>query len=201
MVLSSLKLRSRVGHIESSANDNFTYRTSLMDVDRSCRVKMETLESIYLVQSFKDWCTVEDVYRELEYVAASPFESGRRGVSMRMLRYKRQGLLIRRKIGSRLTEYKLSQKGEDRLIYFWKKFNLLDPPLGWQFMGEEGRLGKELADERNLLYKEILSNQIERLKKNRQLRTPKARIVIRFESTLKEIEERKNRMKAYPRKI
>lgn len=201
MVLSGLKLRIRARRPTSATNVDFMCRTSLMDVDRSGRVKMDTLETVYLVQSFKDWCTVEDVYLELEYVAASPFESGRRGVSMRLLRYKRQGLLIRRKIGGRLTEYKLSQKGENRLIYFWKKFNLLDPLPEWQFMGEEGRLGKELADERILLCNEILSNQIERLKKNRPLRTPKVRTVIRFESTLKEIEERKNRMKAYSRKI
>lgn len=171
-----------------------------MDIDRSGRVKMDTLEIVYLVQSVEDWCTVEDVYQELEEMATSPFESGRRGVSMRLLRYKRQGLLIRRKIGGRLTEYKLSQKGEDRLIYFWKKFKLLKPPTGWQSMGEGGIIRKKLADERFSLYQEILSSQIKRLEKNRPLRTPKVRIVIRFETTKREIEERKNRMRIYPRK-
>ena len=48
-----------------------------MEIDRSGKVKMETLETIYLVQSYKKWCTVEDVYRELEDLAASPFESER----------------------------------------------------------------------------------------------------------------------------
>ena len=201
MTLSSLKLRIRAPRPASSAEVDPLYRTSLSEIDRSGRVKMDTLETVYLVQSLEDWCTIEDVYQELECLAASPFESERRGVSMRLLRYKRQGLLIRRKIGCRLTEYKLSEKGEDRLIYFWKKFKLLEPRPGWQSMGEEGRLGKELADIRSSMHKEILSNQIERLKKNSPLRTPKGRTVIRFKSTLKKIEERKNRMKAYLRKI
>jgi hypothetical protein len=100
----------------------------------------------------------------VENGGASPFESGRRGISMRLIRYKRQGLLIRRKIGGRLTEFKLSQKGEDRLIYFWKNFKLLEPPHGWQFMGEEGRIGKNLADVRISIYNDIVANQVERLK-------------------------------------
>ena len=180
-----------------STNVDPLYRTSLMGVDRSGRVKMDTLEIVYLVQSYKGWCTAEDAYRELESFAASPFASGRRGVSMRLLRYKRQGLLIREKIQGRLTEYKLSKKGEDRLMYFWKKFSLLSPPPRWQFMGEEGRNGKELAYQRFLLYKEILSNQIKRIKTNRPLRTPKVRRVIKFQSTLRKIEEDKKRLKAY----
>ena len=159
-------------------------RTSLVDSDSSGRVKMETLETVYLVQSFKKWCTAEDV---LEYLSTPPFDSGKRGVSMRLLRYKRQGLLIRRKWGGRLIEYKLSEKGEDRLIYFWKKFNLLETPLGRQDEGEKGRVEKELADERRSMCKKILNNQIERLKKNKPLRTPKS-IRIKFSSTLKEIE-------------
>ena len=75
---------------------------------------------------------------------------------------------------SRQTLYKLSEKGEDRLIYFWKKFNLLEPPLGWQDEGEKGGVEKELADERRSMCKKILNNQIERLKKNKPLRTPKS---------------------------
>ena len=111
-----------------------------MPIDRSGKVKMLTLETIYLIQSSKKWCTVEDLFRELEDVAASPFESGRRGVSMRLLRYERQGLLLRIKIRGRLTEYKLSQKGEDRLMYLWNKFKLLAPPPEWQSMGKEGKV-------------------------------------------------------------
>jgi N-glycosylase/DNA lyase len=172
-----------------------------MGVDRSGRVKMDTLEVVYLVQSYKGWCTTEDAYRELASFVASPFASGRRGVSMRLLRYKRQGLLIRIKIDGRLTEYKLSKKGEDRLIYFWKKFNLLSPPPGWQFMGEEGINGRKLSYQRFLLYKEILSNQIKRLKMNRPLRTPRVRRVIRFQSTLDKIDEKikeeKKRLRAF----
>ena len=119
---------------------------------------------------------------------------------MRLLRYKRQGLLIRRKIRGRLTEYKLSQKGEDRLIYFWDKFKLLVPPPGWQSMGEEGRVGKELAEHRVSLHNEILANQIDRLQKNRPLRTPRVRTVIKFQSTLKKLEAAKNKLRMYPRK-
>lgn len=191
-----LKLRIRTRHPASSPK-KFMYRTSLVDSDRSGRVKMETLETVYLVQSFKKWCTAEDV---LEFLSTPPFDSGKRGVSMRLLRYKRQGLLIRRKWEGRLTEYKLSEKGEDRLIYFWKKFNLLEPALGWEDMGENGRVEKELADVRRSMCKKILNNQIERLKKNKPLRTSKPKR-IKFSSTLKKIEERKNRMIAYPRKI
>lgn len=192
-----MKLSARARRPAPSTNVDPLYRISLEGIDRSGRVKMDTLEIVYLVQSYKGWCTAEDAYRELAYFAASPFASGRRGVSMRLLRYKRQGLLIRIKIEGRLTEYKLSQKGEDRLIYFWKKFSLLSPPSGWQFMGEEGRDGKELAYQRFLLYKEILSKQIKRIKTNRPLRTPKVRVVIKFESTLKKIKGDKNRLKAF----
>ena len=64
-------------------------------------------------------------------------------------------------------------------------------------MGEEGRNGKELAYQRFLLYKEILSTQIKRIKTNRPLRTPKVRAVIKFGSTLKKIEGDKNRLKAF----
>ncbi len=82
---------------------------------------MDTLEIVYLVQSYKGWCTTEDAYRELASFVASPFASGRRGVSMRLLRYKRQGLLIRIKIDGRLTEYKLSKKRERQTHLFLEK--------------------------------------------------------------------------------
>lgn len=200
LLLRGSKLRSRVYRPPPSADVDPLYRTSLMEIDRSGKVKMETLETIYLVQSYKKWCTVEDVYQFLESLAAEPFASGRRGVSMRLLRYNRQGLLIRRKIRGRLTQYKLSQKGEDRLIYFWNKFKLLVPPPGWQFMGEEGRVEKELAVHRVALHSEILANQIDRLQKNRPLRTPKVQTVIKFESTLKKIEAAKYKLRIYPRK-
>jgi hypothetical protein len=144
---------------------------------------METLESIFLVQRVKGWCTVNDLYRDLEDLAASPFESGRRGVSMRMLRYRRDGLLIRIKTRGRLTEYKLSERGENRLMYFWRKFGLLTPPPEWQRMGEKGRIAKELADLRMSLFKEITQKQIERLLNDRPLRTPKIRTVLKFGST------------------
>ena len=194
------QMKARPRRPWSSAVGDLFHVTSLLDVDRSGRVKMETLEIIYRVQSLKKWCSVYDVFWELEYMGASPVESGRRGVSMRLLRYKRQGLLIRMKIRGKSTKYKLSQKGEDRLTYFWEKFELLDPPPGWESMGEEGRLRKELADERFLISDKILSNQIKRLENDKSLRTPKVRQVINFESVLKEIEERANRMRCYPRR-
>ena len=143
--------------LPNTARTDPLYRTSLMPIDRSGNVKMDTLESIFLVQQVKGWCTVNELHRDLEDMAASPFESGRRGVSMRMLRYRRDGLLIRVKIGGRLTEYKLSERGEDRLIHFWRKFGLLTPPPEWQLMGEKGRIAKELADLRMSLFHYLMS--------------------------------------------
>jgi len=151
---------------------------------------MDTLENIFLVQRVKAWCTVNDLYRDLEDLAASPFESGRRRVSMRMLRYRRDGLLIRMKIKGRLTEYKLSERGENRLIHFWKKFGLLTPPPEWQLMGEKGRTAKELADLRMSLFKEITQKQTERLLNNTPLRTPKVRTVLKFGSTARPMRAR-----------
>ncbi|MFQ5969418.1 MAG: hypothetical protein ACE5J2_02855 [Nitrososphaerales archaeon] len=51
--------------------------------------------------------------------------SGWRCLSMRLLRYYRDGLLLRRR-GSRSFEYCITWKGEDRLIHLWKKLGYLD---------------------------------------------------------------------------
>lgn len=187
-------MRSNIYRPRHLTNADPLYRTSIEPIDRSGRVKMLTLETVYLVQCEKEWCTVADLYRELVDMAASPFESRRRGVSMRLLRYERQGLLIRYKITGRLTKYKLSQKGEDRLIFLWKKFGLLTPPPEWQSMGEEGKIGKELADARSSLSSGILENQMERLLKNRPLRAPRVRserIYLNFQS----VQDRQSRPK------
>ena len=182
-----------------SAEKDSIYRISLEGIDRSGRVKFYTLETIYMVQIVKGWCHADDAYDRLDEIAVVPFESGRRGVSMRLLRYKRQGLLIRRKIRGRLTEYMLSQKGENRLIYFWKKFKLLEPPLGWQSRGKVGINNKKLAKLRFRMYQDIRSIQKKRLEQNRPLRTPKVRQVIKFESTLRKLREYKPRLRLYPR--
>jgi hypothetical protein len=110
---------------------------------------------------------------------------------MRLLRYERQGLLIRYKITGTLTKYKLSQKGENRLMYLWKKFGLLTPPPEWQSMGEEGKIGKELADARSSLCSGILEDQMERLLENRPLRALTVRTTLCFRS----VEDRQSRPK------
>jgi len=70
-------------------------------------------------------------------------------------------------------------------MYLWKNFGLLMPPPEWQSMGEEGKIGKELADVLSSMCSGILENQMERLQKNRPLCTPKVRtghIDLHFES-------------------
>ena len=165
------RLRSNIRH--PLADVDPLYRVSLMDIDISGKVKMVTLETIYLVQSSRRWCNCEDLYRELKSMGASPFGSGKRGVSMRLLRYRRQGLLIGWKARGKLTRYKLSEKGENRLMHLWKKFGLLSPPPDWQSAGEDGKIGKELASLRMSFLNRILKDQIDRLQNNRPLRSPK----------------------------
>ena len=71
----------------------------------------------------------------------------------------------------------------------------------WQSMGEHGKIKKELAANRARMQIRILADQQERLKKNKPLKTPKTkRVKIKFESTLREIEERKNHMMISHRK-
>jgi hypothetical protein len=139
------------------------YPIPLEDVDLSGRVKMETLEAVLLEQLSHDWCTPKRLNEET-ILGANLYQSEWRCISIRLLRYYRQGLLRRRRKG-RTYEYQISEKGEDRLLYLWKKFKCLDPPIGWEFSGRLGRVHKELAEERRKLAISILEIQLERNKK------------------------------------
>ncbi len=49
-----------------------------------------------------------------------------KSVSMRLLRYTKQGLLMRRR-GKRGYEYAITMRGEERLLHLWRSKGLLDP--------------------------------------------------------------------------
>ena len=129
---------------------------SFGDVDLSGRIKMETLEQVYLSQITEGWCSAPNLHVVLG--EGHLYRSGWRCISIRLLRYCRQGLLLRRRNGRRY-EYRLSEKGEDRLLYLYEKFSLRP---GWEFRGNLGRIEKELAKTRRRITLKILESQNKR---------------------------------------
>ncbi len=79
-----------------------------------------------------------------------------KSVSVRLLRYFRQGLLERRRVGDGY-EYRITYKGEKRLLYLWRSKGYLD----------EGRAGTDV-EKAETRYRLELS--IEILRKHRELR-------------------------------
>jgi len=141
------------------------YPIALDDVDLSGKIKMMTLEWVLLKQNIKGWCSVMDLYRNPIFRLDHFYLSGSRCISIRLLRYYRAGLLQRRRKG-RIFEYRLSRKGEDRLLYLWEKLGCLKPPLNWESEGRLGIIEKELAEKRNFLAIQLLENQIQRQEKS-----------------------------------
>jgi hypothetical protein len=137
-----------------------------MRPDLSGKVKMETLEAVLIEQTMNDWCSPKKLYEE-SILGIKILFSEWRCISIRLLRYYRQGLLRRRR-KCRGYEYQLSDRGERRLVYFYRKFNCLQPPPGWEFNGRLGELDKELAEQRGKLAIQILEAQSERLKKRHE---------------------------------
>jgi len=101
------------------------YPVPLEPLDLSGRIKAETLKTIFIEETLQPggWCTAEDLLKD-PVVGLRLYWSQRNAVSMELLRYYRQGLLLRRRRG-RCYEYKLSEKGHDRLWYFWRKFGYI----------------------------------------------------------------------------
>ena len=118
----------------------------IMQVDRSGRIKQKTLESLLFLKYSNptEWFSPKGLLSDSEF-ARYPYLSGWRCISQRLLRYTRQGPLERKKFG-RCFKYRLTRRGEDRLEYLWKKFQLLSPSTD-QTLSEEARQAK------NRLYK------------------------------------------------
>ena len=76
-----------------------------VDVDLSGKVKMETLEKVFLGEVTNGWCTAKDLF-EYTILGAHLYQSEWRSISIRLLRYYRAGLLRRRRKGRRF-EYRL----------------------------------------------------------------------------------------------
>jgi hypothetical protein len=92
-----------------------------LDPDLTGKVKMETLQFFAFSLG---WHSPKDAYAD-PFLEEPLYESEWRCLSIRLLRYYRQGLLRRRR-RSRSFEYSITTKGEDRLIYLWEKLGYLD---------------------------------------------------------------------------
>lgn len=135
----------------------------LEDVDLSGRIKMETLEEILYEQSEKGWCSSKYMYKN-SFGIDHRYKSRSKCISIRFLRYYRAGLLKRQRRGRGFV-YNLSEKGEDRLLYFWEKFRRLEPPSDWMMKGRLGELEKRLAEMRRRYQLELLETKLRRSEK------------------------------------
>jgi len=86
--------------------------------DISGRIKMHTLDDFELHPGWRSPKQVADSMHLHDRLYRSKW----RVHSIRLNRYCRIGLLDRRR-RSRGYEYRLTEKGEHRLLYFWKKFD------------------------------------------------------------------------------
>ena len=96
-----------------------------MNVDRSGKIKAMTLE-LFIFPILRDWRSAKELY-DSSFFEALPYQSNWRSMSMRLLRYYRQGLLERKRYG-RCYKYKLTFHGERRLNHLWEKFGMRAPP-------------------------------------------------------------------------
>lgn len=119
------------------------YSPPMEDVDLSGAIKMMTLEDVLFRQLEEGWCSPYDLYENSRSYNRYRLKS--KCFSIRLLRYCRMGLL-RRKRRNGIFVYTLSEKGEDRLLYLWKKLGCLDPPPDWENKGSSGEAGKKLAE-------------------------------------------------------
>jgi DNA-binding transcriptional ArsR family regulator len=119
-----------------------------LTVSRQVALKIQILEQLY-----DTWRTVREVYSTVLGEAVNG--SGHRSLSVRLLRYFKAGLLLRRRNG-KLYEYTLSEEGCRSLVSLWKEYALLTPPLRWHLRGEPGRREKERTDQRRRIAIDIL---------------------------------------------
>lgn len=85
--------------------------------------KLQTLEYFVVTPG---WHSAEEVQNDSlasRWEGAAP-ES--RSVKMRLLRYSRMGLLAKTKVGRR-WKYRVTTRGEERLLHLWRAGGLLDP--------------------------------------------------------------------------
>jgi len=104
------------------------------DADPPGLAKKDTLE-FFLINP--GWHPPSDLKDDPVLGSLLPPEESR-AIQMRLMRYVRQGILIRRK-ASRGFEYKLTLKGEDRVFYLWDKFGDTNPERELTFE-EENRI-------------------------------------------------------------
>jgi hypothetical protein len=156
-----LKGRPTDNILKKRKNRKFPFRYEKLDL--SGKVKMDTLREILFWEfGYDRGCTARDLY-EKTLLGVGAKVSEWRYISMRLLRYYRMGLLKRKKYFGEY-QYTLSEKGENRLIYFWKRFDLLEPPSDWIYRGEIGELENKLAQDRKWLLSEIKKRQLKRLR-------------------------------------
>jgi hypothetical protein len=92
-----------------------------MDVDRSGRVKADTLEFFLINPGCHSVKTLNS-----DPILCNPYTPEVDSyLQMRLLRYTRDGLLKRQKV-SRRYKYIITERGEDRLFYLWKKLGYLN---------------------------------------------------------------------------
>ena len=145
-------LMKEVGENKKGARER-KYPIPLMKIDRSGMIKLLTLENLIF-----EWKSAKELLNDSifeTYIYLSDW----RCISMRLIRYYRQGLLRRKKVGH-CYKYKLSIKGEERLYYLWNKFNLLSAPPGWELMGRIGEIQYQLARARGKLAIQMLENSL-----------------------------------------
>lgn len=150
-------------HSERVQSPNRRYSRPIIDVDRSGMIKLSTLQSLIF-----EWKSAKELGKNPLFLS-NPYRSGWRCLSIRLLRYTREGLLQRRRVG-RCYEYKISLKGEDRLCYLWDKFGSLSPPPDWRSNGRLGEIQYELAQARRKLEVRMLKDSIDRIRSEKRAR-------------------------------
>jgi hypothetical protein len=119
-----LKARRTDNILKKRKNGKFPFRFEKLDV--SGKIKMNTLREVQMWElGHNKGCTARDLH-ENTVLGAGAKVSEWRYIAMRLLRYYRMGLLKRKKYFGEY-QYTLSKKGENRLIFFWTKFSLLEP--------------------------------------------------------------------------
>jgi len=89
-------------------------------VDPPSLRKMTTLEFLFLHEG---WHESSKIKADPDLRSISQEPSADRSIQMRLVRYCRQGLVRRKRVGHGYA-YHLTPKGEDRLFYLWEKFGV-----------------------------------------------------------------------------
>jgi hypothetical protein len=111
-----------------ASNKGSEYYPPYLPREPAGRVKLETLE--FFAYS-AGWHRPAELRQDILAPKGDLLVQGTRRVEVRLLRYTRMGLLERRRAseshaGTRGYEYRLTLKGEKRLLYIWKDMGFLN---------------------------------------------------------------------------